>query len=264
MKITRPLTAVGIAALLALAGCSDDTGSGDAGSAEPDQTASDPAADPDGNPEADPESGAQMPEAEVDDVPDVVAEVNGEEITRDEFVGDYEAQLQQAAMSQDPSQIDQDELKQQVAQNMVDNRLLVQAAGEAGIEPTEEDIDTTLEDIAAQSGMTSSDEVVAALEEQGMTEEEVRAEAADQFQVMGYIEAEADITEPSEDELREQYDAYVEQMEQSGQGGEDAEMPSFEEMRDQLAQQAVSQQQNAAAEEILTSLREEGDVTINL
>src|SRR5699024_12378344 len=146
-----------------------------------------------------------LPEAEVDDVPDVVAEVNGEEITRDEFVGDYEAQLQQAAMSQDPSQIDQDELKQQVAQNMVDNRLLVQAAGEAGIEPTEEDIDTTLEDIAAQSGMSSADELIAALEEQGMTEDEVRAEAADQFRVLGYIEAEADRSEEHTSELQSRF-----------------------------------------------------------
>lgn len=256
MKIARPLTAAGLAALLAVAGCSSgDDGSEADGSSQPSESAADPGAAPEGD------GGPEMPEAEVDDVPDVVAEINGEEISREEFVADYESSLQQAAMSQDPSQIDQDELKQQVAQTMVDNRLLVQAAGESGIEPTEEDIDATLEDVAAQSGMSSVDEVVAALEEQGLTEDEVRAEAADQFRVLGYIEAEADIAEPSEDELRQQYDAYVEQMSSSGQ---DAEVPSFEEMHDQLAQQAVSQQQNAAAEDILTTLREDADVTINL
>ncbi|WP_147916791.1 SurA N-terminal domain-containing protein [Ruania zhangjianzhongii] len=260
MKITRPLTAVGVATLLALAGCSSgDDGSGNGGSEQPSEAASDPAAAPS-------EGGMQAPEADLENVPDVVAEVNGEEITRDEFAADYESQLQQAAMMQQQSgeEVNQDELKQQVAQTMVDNRLLTQAADEAGIEPTEEDINSTLEDIAAQSGMGSADEVVAALEEQGMTEEDVRAEAADQFQVLGYIESEADISEPSEDELRQQYEGYVEQMEQSGQGGEGGEVPPFEEMRDQLAQQAVTQQQNAAAEEILTGLREEGNVTINL
>lgn len=255
MKITHPLTAVGVAALLAVAGCSGDDGSGEEPSHQP-------SASEESTPGAD--GAPQPPEADVADVPEVVAEVNGEEISREEFIGDYESRLQQAAMSQDPSQINQDELKQQVAQNLVDNRLLVQAAGEAGIEPTEADIDATLEDVAAQSGMSSADEVVAALEEQGMTEEEVRAEAADQFRVLGYIEAEADISEPSDAELREQYDAYVEQMEQAGQTGSDAQVPSFDEMRDQLAQQAVGQQQNAAAEEILTTLRAEGDVTINL
>lgn len=255
MKITHPLTAVGVAALLAVAGCSGDDGSGEPPSHQP-------SASEESTPGAD--GAPQPPEADVADVPEVVAEVNGEEISREEFIGDYESRLQQAAMSQDPSQINQDGLKQQVAQNLVDNRLLVQAAGEAGIEPTEADIDATLEDVAAQSGMSSADEVVAALEEQGMTEEEVRAEAADQFRVLGYIEAEADISEPSDAELREQYDAYVEQMEQAGQTGSDAQVPSFDEMRDQLAQQAVGQQQNAAAEEILTTLRAEGDVTINL
>lgn len=261
MKITRPLTAVGLAALLALAGCSSgDGGSGEDGSAPPSESASDPAAAPEG------EGGMQAPEADLEGVPDVVAEVNGEEITRDEFAADYESQLQQAAMMQQQSgeEVNQDELKQQVAQTMVDNRLLTQAADEAGIEPTEEDIDNTLEDIAAQSGMSSGDEIVAALEEQGMTEEDVRQEAADQFQVLGYIESEADISEPSDEELRQQYDDYVAQMEQSGQSGEGGEVPPFEEMRDQLAQQAVTQQQNAAAEEILTGLREEGNVTINL
>lgn len=260
MKITRPLTAVGLAALLALAGCSSgDDGSGEDGSAQPNESASDPAAAPS-------DGGMQAPEADLEGVPDVVAEVNGEEITRDEFAADYESQLQQAAMMQQQSgeEVNQDELKQQVAETMVDNRLLTQAADEAGIEPTEEDIDNTLEDIAAQSGMSSGDEIVAALEEQGMTEEDVRQEAADQFQVLGYIESEADISEPTDEELQEQYDTYVEQMEQSGQGGEGGEVPPFEEMRDQLAQQAVTEQQNAAAEEILTGLREEGNVTINL
>ena len=260
MKIARPLTAVGVAALLALAGCSGgEDGSGDGGSEQPSDSASDPAAAPS-------EGGMQAPEADLENVPDVVAEVNGEEITRDEFAADYESQLQQAAMMQQQSgeEVNQDELKQQVAQTMVDNRLLTQAADEAGIEPTEEDIDSTLEDIAAQSGMGSADEVVAALEEQGLSEEEVREEAADQFQVLGYIESEADISEPTDEELQEQYDTYVEQMEQSGQGGEGGEVPPFEEMRDQLAQQAVTEQQNAAAEEILTGLREEGDVTIHL
>ncbi len=256
MKTTRALTAVALAALLALAGCSDEspTTSDPSGSAEPGQTASNPSADPSA-------SEPQVPEADVADLPEVVAEVNGEQITREEFVADYESRLQQAAMSSDASQLDQDELKQQVAQTMVDHRLLVQAARETGIEPTEADVDATLEDIAAQSGLGSAEEVVAALAEHGMSEEEVRAEAADQFRVLGYIDAEADITEPTEAELRAQYEATVEQLSASGQ---DAEVPEFEEVRDQLAQQAVNEQQNAAAEELLTTLREQGEVTINL
>ena len=70
----------------------------------------------------------QMPEADVSDVPDVVAEVNGEEVTKDEFVQTYESQFQQLMMQQQQSgagtEVDQDELKSQVAEQLVNNELL--------------------------------------------------------------------------------------------------------------------------------------------
>ena len=140
--------------------------------------------------------------------------------------------------------------------------LLRQGAADAGIEATDKDIDTTLDEIAQQSGMKTGDEVVAALEQQGIDEKQVREDAASQFAIQTYIEKEADVKEPSEKELREQYDAMVEQQSQAGGSGE--EMPSFEEMKDQLAQQATMQQQNEAATELAGTLREKGEVTINL
>lgn len=252
MSIKRPFVALSVAAVVALAGCTSETDE------SPEST---PSA------EQSPGAGPEVPEADLDDVPDVVAEVNGEELGRDEFVSSYQGQLQQAAMSQQTTgqEVDQDALKQQVVEQLVGNRLLTQAASEAGIEVTEKDVDATLEDVAAQNGMQSADEVVAALGEQGMSEDEVRSDAASQFQVNAYVEAEADIEEPTEDELRDQYDTLVEQMEaQGGEGASQAEIPPFEEVRDQLAQQATSQQQGAAIDEIVSTLRDEGDVTIHL
>ncbi|UFU07894.1 SurA N-terminal domain-containing protein [Ruania halotolerans] len=262
MSITRPLIAVSVAAVVALAGCtSGSDGEGDPAETEPSASATDDTPAPEG------EGGPEFPEADTDDLPDVVAVVNGEEIGRDEFLSSYEGQLQQAAMSQQTTgeEVDQDALKQQVVELLVNNRLLTQAASDAGIEPTDEDIQATLEDVAAQNGLGSADEVIAALEEQGVTEEQVRADAASQYQVSTFIESEADVEEPSEDELREQYDALVEQAEAQGeQTGDETEIPPFEEVRDQLASQATSEQQNAAVEGILADLREAGDVTINL
>lgn len=208
----------------------------------------------------------QMPEADVSDVPDVVAEVNGEEVTKDDFVQTYESQFQQLMMQQQQTgagaEVDQNELKSQVAEQLVNNELLRQGAADAGIEASDEDIDTTLDEIAQQSGMSSGDEVVSALEQQGVDEEQVREDAASQFAITTYIEKEADVSEPSEEELKEQYDAMVEQ--QSQAGGSSEEMPSFDEVKDQLAEQATTQQQNEAATELAGSLRESGDVTINL
>src|SRR5699024_9190011 len=50
--------------------------------------------------EAENNNGEEMdlPEPDLDDVPDVVAEVNGEEVSKDEFAEVYEQQFQQQAM----------------------------------------------------------------------------------------------------------------------------------------------------------------------
>ena len=208
--------------------------------------------------------GPQAQEADVSDVPEVVATVNGTEITKDDFVQTYQSQYQQMAMQQQAGgqAPDEEQLKTQVAEQLVNNELLRQGAEDAGIKATDKDIDTTLDEIAKQSGLGSGDEVVSALEQQGISAEQVRQDAASQFAITTYIEQEADIAEPSDEELKAQYDAMVEQ--QSAAGGSAEEVPSFEEMKDQLAQQATMQQQNEAATEIAGKLRESGDVTINV
>ncbi|WP_293698076.1 SurA N-terminal domain-containing protein [uncultured Agrococcus sp.] len=245
MPLKRSLAALSLVVVMALAGCA-------AGDEEPEQT----------DTPAGPEEVA--PEADLEGVPEVVAVVNGEEISREEFAEAYEAQLQQTMMmQQDPAQeLDEEALKQEVAQMLVNNLLLSQAAADAGIEATDEDIDTTLEEVATQNGMGSVDELIAALSEQGMSEEDIREEAAMQYQLTTYIDSATDVPEPSEDELREQYDTLIAQQEEMGE--EAGEVPPFEEVRDQLAEQAVSQEQDVAVQELLEELQEQGDVTINL
>ncbi|UFU01902.1 SurA N-terminal domain-containing protein [Ruania suaedae] len=246
------LAALTLAAAVALTGCTSED--------EPDAAESPTEAGTEAP--ADPDAGAEAPDPE--DFPEVVAEVNGEEIDRDEFFSSYEGQLQQAAMSQQQTgqQVDQAQIQQQTLDQLVNNVLLTQAADEAGIEATEDDVTATLEEVAAQNGLGSAQEVIDALVEQGLSEEDIRQDAADQYAVNAFVETEAEVSEPSEDELRAQYDTLVEQAEAQG-AGED-EIPPFEEARDQIAQQAVSEQQNAAIGEIVTELRESGDVTTNI
>lgn len=242
MPRKRSLLPIALIAMVALAGCAS-------GSEEP---------------EAPPVAEDGTSGLDLESIPEVVAEVNGEEIPRDEFAQAYESQLQQAMMmaqstGQEP---DPAALQQQVVQMLVNTRLLSQAAQEAGIEPTEDEIDGTLNELAMQNGMASSEELIAALIEQGLTEEEVREEAAMQYRMNEYITQETNVPEPSEEELREQYDALVEQQESMGE--EAGEIPAFDEVRDQLAEQAVSEQQNAATTQLLDELNEQGDVTIHL
>ena len=271
--LRRTLAALTLTAALGLtAACSggqDDPSQASDGGGQAAPAASDggdqaaPGASDGGGAAGDPQ--AQQPqEADVSDVPEVVATVNGTEITKDDFVQTYQSQYQQMAMQQQAGgqAPDEEQLKTQVAEQLVNNELLRQGAEDAGIKATDKDIDTTLDEIAKQSGLGSGDEVVSALEQQGISAEQVRQDAASQFAITTYIEQEADIAEPSDEELKAQYDAMVEQ--QSAAGGSAEEVPSFEEMKDQLAQQATMQQQNEAATEIAGKLRESGDVTINV
>lgn len=95
-----------------------------------------------------------------------------------------------------------------------------------------------------------------------MDEKDVRADAASQYALTTYVEQESDIKEPSDKELKAQYDELVAQQDQAG--GQESEIPPFEDVKDQLAQQTVSQQQGEAATKLAADLKEKGDVTINL
>lgn len=254
--LRRTLAALALTATLGLAACGgqneDPSAASDAGAA--------PAASDAGGAQA----GEQMPEADVSDVPDVVATVNGEEITKDDFAQVYQSQFQQMTIQsqQGGEPVDEAALKEQVANQLVDNELLRQGAQDAGITASDEDIDATLDQIAQQNGLASGDEVVSTLTQQGYPEEQVREDAASQFEISTYLEQEADIKEPSEEELKAQYDALAEQQTQAGGSAED--LPAFEDVRDQLAQQAAAEQQNEAATSLAKTLREAGDVTVNV
>ncbi|WP_221585063.1 SurA N-terminal domain-containing protein [Microbacterium sp. G2-8] len=249
MSITRPLLAVSAVAMLALTGCSA-AGSEDGAEKTPSATEN-------------PDSAA--PKADLKGVPDVVAEVNGEEVGLEEFTTAYEGQLQQAAMTQQQTgqEVDQEALKGQVADMLVNNLLLTQAAADAGIDATDEDIDGQLQALAEQNGLESVDAVISAFDDQGVSEKEVREDAAVQAEIDQFIQGETDIAEPSDEELKKQYDALVEQTKAQGEEAA-AQIPPFKEVRDQIAQQAVAEEENAAVGEILKGLKKDADVKINL
>ena len=252
MRSKKLVATAAAASVLVLAGCSADEPADDAaaGSETSDQASPGPDA-----------AAADGPD--LDGIPDVVAEVDGQEIGRDEFVTAYEGTYQQAVQQSQVSgqEVDEDALKQQTAENLVNTALLVQAADSRGFDASEGDIDTELEDLATSYGMGSPGELLTALEEQGTSEDEVRSQVATQVKVDALIADEAGDTEPTRAELREAYDAAVAQAEQAG--GE-ADIPPFEDARPQLVEQVRGQKQAAVAEGLLDELRQDADITINL
>lgn len=204
----------------------------------------------------------EMPEPDLEGIPDVVAEVNGEEITKEEFETAYTSQFQQMAMQAQMTgqEVDQAQLKEQLVESLVSQELLIQETEKREITASEEQVSATIQELAEQNGLKSSDEFLAALKEQGITEDEVMKQVQTQVKVDQLIAEETGEIKPTDEELQTFYDEALSQ--QAEAGGE--ELPAFEEVKPQLEEQVRLQKEGEAVKALVAQLREEADVIINL
>lgn len=239
--------------MVALAACGDDTAKETEGEETPQEEVA-----------TDQESAEQpeMPEPDLKDIPDVVAEVNGEKIDKKEFESTYTGQFQQMAMQAQMSgqEVDQTQLKEQVAESLVAQELLVQETKNQKLSATEEQINTALEELAQQNGLKSSDELLTALEEQGVSKEEVMTQVESQVKIDQLVASETGEIKLTDKELQTYYDEAKAQQEESG--GE--EIPAFEEVKPQIEEQMKAQKESEATQALIAKLREKAEVTINL
>jgi peptidyl-prolyl cis-trans isomerase SurA len=259
---TRTILGLGTAAvLLALSACGGGDGdSADAGSAkEPTSQESSPDASQDAS-----EDAGASPEADLEGIPDVVAEVNGEELTKEEFAPFYQAQLQQAAGQAQASgqEPDREALKEETANNLVDTELLVQEAESRGISVSDEQVDAELTSLAKGYQLGSAEELITALEKQGTTEEQARSQVGTQLAVELLVDDESGPVAPSEKELRALYARVKEQAGQ--QGGGKQQVPPYAQVKSQLEEQATAERVGEVAQKLVDDLRKDADITINL
>jgi peptidyl-prolyl cis-trans isomerase SurA len=259
--LMRTRTALGLVAATSMLVLSACGGSADSSAdSEKDTSASE-------SPSADAGAGAEGG-PDLDAIPDVVAEVNGEEVTKDEFVPIYEAAFAQAAsqVQMGGESPDEEQLAKQTADDLVDTELLAQEAEARGLEVSDEDVEAELTDLAEQNGMTSADELLKAVEQQGVTAEQARDQVETQVLVEQLVADENGPIEPTDKELRELYAQVKKQQAQaggSGQGGAQ-DIPPFAQVRDQLAEQATNQEIGKVATALVEDLRADADITINL
>lgn len=249
------------AAVLSLSACG---GGGDGDSAGDSADASSATSDSPGDDSSDSSGSSGADGPDLDGIPDVVAEVNGEEVTKEDFVPFYEASFQQAAMQAQASGEDPDEeaLKEQAVDDLVDTELLAQEAESRGIEISDQDVDDELAALAEQNGMKSAEELLKAVEAQGLTEDQARSQIETQVLIEQLVADETGPIEPTDKELRALYEQARKQQEQSGQSGQ--EFPTFEKVRSQLVEQAKAQESGKVAETLVTDLREDAEITIHL
>ena len=250
------LGALSVAAVLTLSACGgSDSSDSDAGK---DASAS---ASPSTDASAD---AAEGPQPDLDAIPDVVAEVNGEQVTKEEFVPIYEAAFQQAAAQAQMSgqAPDEEALRKETADNLVDTELLLQEAESRGLEVSDEAVEAELTSLAEQNGMKTADELLKAVEAQGVSADQARQQVETQAMVEQLVEDENGPVEPTDKELRKLYDQVKEQQAATGGGGQ--EIPPFAQVRDQLEEQASSQETGKVATALVEDLRKDADITINL
>lgn len=245
------------AALLSLSACGgSDSGSGSAADTDASSEAS-----PSESAAADAPAGA---EPDLEGIPEVVAEVNGEEVTKDEFVPIYTSTFQQAAAQAQASgeAPDEDALKKQTVEDLVSTELLSQEADARGIEVSDTDVDDELTSLAEQNQLGSAEELLAAVEKQGVTEEQARSQVETQLMVELLVADEDGPLDPTEKELRALYAQAKQQQAQSGQTAQ--KIPAFAKVRDQLVEQATSQKIGEVAGALAEDLRTDAEITINL
>ncbi|GGM37477.1 hypothetical protein GCM10011351_24590 [Paraliobacillus quinghaiensis] len=207
----------------------------------------------------------ELPEPNLEGIPEVVAQVNGEEIGKEEFENAFTGQFQQIAMqaqmSGQASDIDQEQLKTQIVESMIGQKLLIQEADKRNFNVSDDEINKVIDGIVEQNGMESQDALMAALEEQGTDKEEVLSQVEKQVKINKLIEDESGDIAPTDAEVQEYYDQLVAQQEEMDSN---AEIPSFDEVKSTIEQQLVSQKQNKVVQTLVTTLRENAEITNNL
>ncbi|THJ65820.1 peptidylprolyl isomerase [Arthrobacter echini] len=249
------LAAAFIGSTALLGACSDtDDADGAAASAPAESTA-----------EATPSTTAEAPpEPDLEDIPDVVATVNGTEIDREEFTSAYEIQFAQAstAAQLDGQILDQEQLRTSVADNLVSTELLRQEAEERGIDASPEALDAAVDDLLESSQLETEEDLRAAFAEQGLEDEEFDTQLADQVKLDALLAEEAGDIAPTDQEIQDTYDAAKAQQEEAGDTT--TPIPPLEDVRDGIEEQLEGEKLSEAAQDLLAELREDADITVNL
>lgn len=184
-----------------------------------------------------------------DEATGAVAIVNGEEIPRSTYDNIY-AQLQTMAGGQASAE----QLQQEALDTVINDELLLQAIAEANVTVDDAEVDQQIQSLVEQSGGEEAfNEQLAAA---NLSREELRAQVREQLQAEQFIATNValDDIDVSEEAVTDFYDQIV------AANGE--AVGSLEDLRVQIEQQLVSQEQRALVQAFLDELRAEADVEI--
>lgn len=188
--------------------------------------------------------------------PDVVATVNGEDITGDELAANVQ-QTAQTAKQQglDPTKAEvRQQIETQALTSLINTKLLAQAAAKADITASDEEIDAQLTQLTNQLG--GEDKLQEQLDNAGITKEQLRTDISQQIVLNAYVEQNTDVSniEVTDQEITDFYNSVTESADAS------SSVPTLEDVKPQIKQQLLSQKQQAAVNELIQKLRADADI----
>jgi peptidyl-prolyl cis-trans isomerase SurA len=192
-----------------------------------------------------------------DNIPDTVAVVNGEEISKQDFL----ALGEQMAAQQANQEVDitssemQLEISNQSLNLLVNQALLLQAAEQAGTEVSDS-VDEQYAQLVQSAG--GADAFQGQLDQANVTQEQIREDLRAQLLIQAHLDEELDVSgiTVSDEEIQTLYDQV------QAQQGEAT--PALEEVREQLAAQVRREKESQLVNEYLTGLRDGADIQVNI
>ncbi len=191
------------------------------------------------------------------DPDDVVATVNGVDLTRAEYNRIRQQVLQNAQQMgmdiNDPETTSQ--IDAQATDTLVNTELIRQAAMAAGSTASQEEIEARFAEIVAQVG--GEEALADSLQQLGLTEESLRADVEQELIIQQFLESaiDTDGLTASEEEIDELYEA---------SGGAEAGLPPIDEVRPQIEQQILANKENELINELVESLRADAEIDVQI
>lgn len=190
------------------------------------------------------------------DPTEIVATVNGASITRGEFedmLADVKTSLGAQAAS-----VPEDVLEESVLNDMIDMRLLVEAADAQEVTVTDEEVETQYTTFT--SSVPDAEELAAELERLGLDEEELRSNIRQELRVRKLLDANTDLEEV------EVTDAEIATLYEEAQANipEGEEMPPLAEVSEMARAQLLQEKSAEIINAYLAELREGAEIETSL
>lgn len=185
----------------------------------------------------------------------VVATVNGEEITGAELSERVEQTRSSQLGGQSLSSDQEGQLREQTLETLINETLIQQAAEEAGITVSDEEINQSLEQVKGQ--FENEQQFQQQLENNDVTESDLRNRIQRQLLIQKYVQQNTDMDSinVTDEEVQQMYDQLSQQQDN---------VPALEEIRSQVESQVRQQKSSQLLQELVQQLRDEADVSTSL